>query len=480
MKTKKKIIHLGFVLLTIVFLISCKSKKDDGLLFFLPPGGGDITNETASLPPESEVTTETGDEEGDLEFAYQTTRPIPVTVIVQDADGVQSGVTVLIKAGTETLTQGLTNSFGSFTSTFNLIDRYESITLQIIIGDNVVSTQIIQTANLVAINRTITISTSVDSVAQAAVDTDGDGVPDSQDAYPEDAALAQIITTPSSGTLIVGFEDLYPSPGDADFNDYVVMVKNNAEDLNAQGQVVRIRATYKHLAAGAGYKSRLKLNIPGHLSGQFTSQITDKDGTAVASLDTHMTDLSGISIYGDLNSKDTLDSAWNTRQGQTYVEGMQAQIEITFDTPASPQVIGAAPYDLYLSVLKYTDTEQVQVHFPGLYKDANGVDQYIDSKGFPWAIAIPEQWNWPVDGSNIKAAYPNFEAWYTSHMAGTPTNKDWYKQPDDSHLYVYFTIPSAIAAFFGQAGSVSFLLFFGLMLLAVVALFSIRLKTVSR
>ena len=73
------------------------------------------------------------------------------------------------------------------------------------------------------------------------VDADNDGVQDSDDAYPNDAARAYNNVFPSSGYSTLMFEDLWPSLGDYDFNDFVADYKINRV-TNAANKVVEIKA----------------------------------------------------------------------------------------------------------------------------------------------------------------------------------------------------------------------------------------------
>ncbi len=68
-------------------------------------------------------------------------------------------------------------------------------------------------------------------------DTDRDGVPDIYDVDPLDPEVAFQVRTPASGQFTVAFEDLYPVPGDADYNDFAAkyfLLENHMSEIPAE------------------------------------------------------------------------------------------------------------------------------------------------------------------------------------------------------------------------------------------------------
>ena len=71
-------------------------------------------------------------------------------------------------------------------------------------------------------------------------DSDGDGIVDRDDSYPDEADKAFEMFTPSKyGWGTVAFEDLWPSNGDYDLNDLAVNYRVIAV-LNAQNMAVQL------------------------------------------------------------------------------------------------------------------------------------------------------------------------------------------------------------------------------------------------
>ena len=113
--------------------------------------------------------------------------------------------------------------------------------------------------------------------SSAYLDTDSDGVPDSEDDYPTDLHRAYNSYYPSEaeyGTL--AFEDNWPSKGDYDFNDVVVDYRMNTV-TNASNNVVEVIGEFVLRASGAnfhnGFGFQLDEIIPNKISGVSGSSI---------------------------------------------------------------------------------------------------------------------------------------------------------------------------------------------------------------
>src|SRR5690606_16931813 len=94
------------------------------------------------------------------------------------------------------------------------------------------------------------------------IDTDGDGVQDSDDDYPANPELAFNNVFPATGFSTLMFEDLWPSKGDFDFNDIVVDYRIN-RITNANNKVVKIDAKFVLRAIGASYKNGFAFQFDG-------------------------------------------------------------------------------------------------------------------------------------------------------------------------------------------------------------------------
>ncbi|MBU42416.1 MAG: hypothetical protein CMN76_04295 [Spirochaetaceae bacterium] len=460
MRINSQVLAIAIMAAGSLILTDCKKDKD-ALPFFLLGGeeqsapGTTTTGETSSG---TTVTTTNTDVTGDEDFEFQTTETIDINVDVTDDNGPVSGATVTVtdSDSDDTLYQGVTDENGNANGTIEVTPDNETVTVTIEVGDETIE-QEVNTDNLQEINREVAVEGTVNS-GDSVADADADGVSDENDAYPDDATRSSVVKAPSGDGQVIAYEDLYPSPGDADFNDYVVKV-NHELDLNSAGKVVRIRARYEHIARGAGYKHTLHLNLPG--SGNVNHKLYDYQGRVEKEIDEHRASLQDIEVMPESNR--TLGHK-NTAKGQSFKEGKYSELEITFDQPIARSDLGRAPFDLFIKVIN-TGKE---VHFPGMYFAADGSDLYMDSNGFPWALSIPKAWNWPYERETISGAYPDFETWYLSMGQ---QKADWYKRSNDSLTFPYVT-EGALAAYI-RAGFKNGTILWALLALGVAGLMAL-------
>jgi trimeric autotransporter adhesin len=273
------------------------------------------------------------------------------------------------------------------------------------------------------------------------VDSDNDGVPDSKDIYPNDPNKAFKVRIPATGYYTLSFEDLYPTAGDADLNDYTLYLYFE-EDINANGDIIEIRSRYQHVAKGAGYNHSLYLRLPPSISiSNFTTTIFDSrgvnlnSGTSLNNPGSSIT--SALPIYNNQDSSVTIPSQ-NVTSGSVFNPGRIAKTVIRFSTPVKRSVLGTAPYDLYAKVI----TTGREIHFPGKYygnQFGAGKDDYLDANGFPWAVLVAGEFKWPLERQNIYTAYAKFTNWSKSKGA---YDNDWYLYFDTTKVYTSSTGPS--------------------------------------
>lgn len=425
-----------FIAICLLAFASCGGGKKKGAFWLLGLAAGDSNSTTAVESDGVAATVNTTTTNVTDGFAFETTQTVGITVTVTDSSGPVSGAVVTVTdpaaAEGESLFAGVTDSNGQVTGSVTVDSSVDSVEVTVQAGE----TTSTYTAD---IDNASSVSTNVNYEGEtgdlAAADQDSDGMPDAQDDYPADPSRATLVKLPASGQSIIAYEDLYPSAGDADFNDYVVRVTNE-EDLDAAGKIRRVRGSYTHMARGAGYKHTLHIKLPS-VAFSYTLNRYAANGTLESTSTGQKASAEALEI---LPSSDTTISQSNTSASQTLVTGKKASIELVLDTPSVRASVGDAPYDLYIKVINTSK----EVHFPRLYTKADGSDQYMDSNGFPWALQVPNQWNWPLESDHIENGYAGFQPWYLSMGA---SNQNWYESFNASHVFS----AGAPASYIGQA-----------------------------
>lgn len=379
----------------------------------------------------------------------QTVVRTDVNVVVMDPDGPVQGAIVGFSDpanGGTALFQSITDEEGRVVGQLTTLATSNEVWLTVHAGKTVAS-QAIRTESLNSIERQIAFSERTGAVQHA--DTDGDGVPDSLDAYPHDATRSFRLVFPEKNPSVIAFEDR-PEAGDADYNDLVMYAKNE-EDRDAAGRVVRFRGMYRVLARGAQYRHNPFLNLPG--SGVVHIVVRNGENQVVVDIKRSLEDLTALPLFPrnreyfdrpSQNSDHLFDSSvlcpgsCNVRSDTEFVSGYSSEIEVVFD---EPRLATGAPFDLFLYVVDTQKTIHLSAHAFSARGEAT----------LPGALLIPAEWNWPLEGHHIRRGYPEFQEWLLSDGA---RQRDWYLQTSpDSHTYLYhYFMRSPVAAYVLRLG----------------------------
>lgn len=288
-------------------------------------------------------------------------------------------------------------------------------------------------------------------------DSDGDGVDDELDDYPNDPDRAFDVFYPNNedfGTL--AFEDLWPGKGDYDFNDLVIDYQFK-QVLNGKNQMVEIFMDYQVRAIGASLINGFGIEIPGTDPSDIASVSGTNYTESYISLNANGTEQSqenAVIILFD-NAFSMIDSPTggfgvNVSPEAPYVEPVMRQLTILFENPVSIRQTGFAPFNPFLIVDK---TRGREVHLPGKtptslhdasyfgqwFDDSNpaGGKYYQSASNLPWAIDLPVTFDYPVEKVEITDAYLKFADWAESAGDLFP---DWYMSEtgyrNQSNIYV--------------------------------------------
>lgn len=273
-------------------------------------------------------------------------------------------------------------------------------------------------------------------------DSDGDGVDDEDDDYPDDPTRAYNIYYPdfnSFGSL--AYEDNWPGKGDYDFNDLVVDYQYK-QVTNAENELVELFGKFVIRAIGASYTNGFGFEMdlaPTDISDVTGISIVDGYITLGAN-NSEANQAKGTIIVTD-NAFTQLPhpgggTGVNTTPGQTYVEPDTMEIHVTLTQPVSISEAGSAPYNPFIIVDQergrevhlpdYTPTSLANPDYFGTMNDdsnpATG-KYYKTENNLPWAIDVPAEFDYPIEKAVIIQAYLHFAAWAESSGSQYP---DWY------------------------------------------------------
>lgn len=258
-------------------------------------------------------------------------------------------------------------------------------------------------------------------------DSDGDGVGDTRDEYPNDPTKAINNYTPSSTSYSsLAYEDLWPFKGDYDMNDLVINYQFK-EVYNANNQVVElnakiyVKAILAQILSGWGFQIPIPSSSVKSVSGQsllykvITNSAngteSDQNYATIIALDNAADHLVG-------GKSDTLN------------------LKIVFTSPIDKSTLGTAPYNPFIfqrdsrgkevHLVNQAPTQKIDKNLLGSADDRSKASSNIYFKSpenLPWALNLTENFNYPLEGKQILEGYIYFKNWAES---GGNSYQDWY------------------------------------------------------
>ncbi|PST83370.1 hypothetical protein C7T94_12395 [Pedobacter yulinensis] len=273
-------------------------------------------------------------------------------------------------------------------------------------------------------------------------DTDGDGIPDESDAYPNDPERAYNRYYPSEsvwGTL--AFEDQWPIVADYDMNDLVVSYRYKFA-ISASNKVKDLTAEYKPLAAGASFQNGFGVA----LTGLAPSQVAAVTGSSISAGSYIQLDANGlekghneaviIAFDNYRNLFGTNATMVNTQTASQKITGSPVTLNILFSTPQSDEFTASAPFNPFMisklergrevHLVNYKPTALANTALFGKEGDTSNPATgrfYMTADNRPFAIDIYGSFLYPVETRSISSAYLNFDAWARS---GGASFADWH------------------------------------------------------
>ena len=276
-----------------------------------------------------------------------------------------------------------------------------------------------------------------------ASDQDGDGVPDTDDTYPNDPARAFNNYYPAERFGSLAFEDLWPGNGDYDFNDLVADYRFTIV-TNSANKVTEVLSTFVVRAIGAEFANGFGFQLPGATlrssdiqvegSRLFENYITlNPNGTEANQ------EKITVIVFDNVNKIMSSPSGFgvNVVPGAPYVKPDSLVINIGF-TPGVYTIsdLGLNNFNPFLIVNKdrgkeihlpdYQPTSLVNPSYFGTNQDnsdpASGI-YYKSAKNLPWAINVSSSYNYTIETVMVANAYLKFKDWAESSGVLFP---DWY------------------------------------------------------
>jgi len=273
-------------------------------------------------------------------------------------------------------------------------------------------------------------------------DADNDGIADNLDDYPNDSTRAFNSYYPNANTFATyGFEDLWPSQGDYDFNDLVLGFRIK-KVLNANNDVVELYTDYMVRAIGATFDNGFGVQFDD-LSPSDIQTITGQSLTNnLVSLNANNTEAGqnkAVVIFYD--SPEGLinrpgGSMFNTIKANPSGNFDSTQVYVKFTNPVAQSKVAMSKWNPFIFV---DGTRGVEVHLPDMTPTGKantsllGSNQdnsipstgryYKTSNNLPWVIEVPVTFDYPAEKESISDAYNYFNNWAIS---GGSNYQNWY------------------------------------------------------
>lgn len=269
-------------------------------------------------------------------------------------------------------------------------------------------------------------------------DSDGDGVDDNTDMFPNDSAKVYVFYNPSENQFnSLAYEDLWPTKGDYDFNDLVID-QNLAFFLNANQKITQITATYVVRAKGGGLIKGFGVHMPnlapndiGSITGNsLTTGTINTNANGTESGQSNAVILFTDDIEQIINRAS--GSFFNTIKSNPTGTSDTLKIVVSFSNPPDLNDMNNASVFAYKNrdeEIHQVDREPTDLHNAALF--GTGADNsnpatgryYRTENNLPWALEISQGFDYPEERVDMVDAYLNFATWA---LSGGTTNQDWY------------------------------------------------------
>lgn len=242
------------------------------------------------------------------------------------------------------------------------------------------------------------------------------------------------------GTL--AYEDLWPSQGDYDMNDFVV---NYAYTLgkNKANEITKVSLEFEPIAKGAASSTQIGFGIELPLNKSVISS-GSVEGATIEEGNENATFI----IWENVSNIDKFSGAFiNTDKNKSHVSADKKTVIITLDTPVSvldvkkfnPFIfVGDRSHEIHLP--DYQPTAKMDINLLHTGKDHSdqsaGIyyrmeDQYAWALDFPRTTKDSPAWKYPKEHSSVISAYPSYANWITNG------DTSWYEENNSNKEEIY-------------------------------------------
>lgn len=251
------------------------------------------------------------------------------------------------------------------------------------------------------------------------------------------------------GTLM--FEDLYPSKGDYDFNDYVIgynveIFKSPFIGIDWRKAAVGFIMKFQIRAIGGSLPFRPAIRLKGfameNLKWANIEYESSTDGITIELLEEGRSGKDDVIFF--INGTESLCNGgyYNTVTGQINKNMPVVTCRVTRNGLGEENYYIAKQYEKlaknlpdYFDFFIQNKETGDEIHFrgfspTGIKGNNQSTDtEYKSKENLVWAIAVPQKISHPAEKEDIIKVYPEFNKWVTS---GGKDCKYWYRNPQGS------------------------------------------------
>ncbi|WP_455584381.1 LruC domain-containing protein [Bacteroides sp.] len=253
------------------------------------------------------------------------------------------------------------------------------------------------------------------------------------------------INYPNNGWGTIMFEDMFPSLGDYDFNDFVLAYRaqvpfysdGNKTLIDAIQLGIQLRA----IGGTLPYSPFLRLKkLPAssveeiEVYQHFNTSVTEIEWSAGPNGEV----IIDFSNLASAISKPSGSRYFNTEKEYTTTDIPELSIVIYMQEEVETQSVDFESFDFYLAKAN----QGTEIHLGGYepvydtYFSTHpnlGDDYYYSNKGLIWGLSVPAPIAHVIEKGNFLDAYTDFATWATS---GGNDKADWYKGNKNSELLI--------------------------------------------